>query len=365
MASMFSAGPLVSERVAATRGRSSGFDYLRFWLSIGVILFHTVVTCYGPAVQKQVNQSWLGAWLALILPMFFSLSGFLVAGSLMRSRSIGVYLGLRALRIFPALAVETLFCALVLGLAYTTLSPGDYLGHPDFRASLLNAFGWIHYTLPGVFESNPVAYVDAQLWTIPIELQCYIGLGVLALFGCHRRRWLLLALSALLMGVLELRVLFLGAEPWSGRLLALCFLSGVCAFLYRDRLRLSGVACVLALLASLVMLATPKLLYLAALPVTYVTVWLGLLNPVKSKWMASGDYSYGLFLYGFPLQQALVASLPLAREWYTNAALAIPLALLFAVLSWHGVEKHALACKHLLFRAHAAWSGRMRGATGP
>lgn len=359
---------LVSERITATGGRATGFDYLRFSLAVAVILFHTVVTGYGLEIQARVAKSNPGILLDLILPMFFALSGFLVAGSLERAKSILVFLGLRVLRIFPALAVDTLFCAVILGPIFTSLALSDYFSHADFRSYFLNIIGNIHYYLPGVFESNPMSRVNGQLWTIPVELECYVVLTLLALLGIHRYRWAMLAIFVLLLGALETRVLMGMAEPWSGRVLLLCFLCGVIALQFRDFIRLSLPVFAVAVVLSFVGLRYPALTYVGVIPITYITVYLGLLNPRKSRLLQSGDYSYGLFLYGFPIQQALVALTPAARLWYWNAAMAVPLALVFSIMSWHLVEKRVMARKHLLQTAHARCSaalGRARLALFP
>lgn len=348
-------GPLVSDRIVATGGRSTGFDYLRFLLSISVILFHTIITSYGLEAQRQATRSPLGFLLEAILPMFFALSGFLVAGSLERAKSIAVFLGLRVLRIFPALAVDTLFCALILGPLLTTFALTSYFTDGMFWSYFLNILGIIHFNLPGVFETNPVRAVNGQLWTIPLELECYIALTVLALFGFHKRRMWMLAACVGLTALLEIRVLLGMSDAWSGRLLPLCFLFGVVCFLFRDYVRLTVPMFLMALVAGYFCLRIDELSYLGAIPLTYITVYLGLFNPRKSTLLESGDYSYGLFLYGFPIQQALMAILPSAREWYWNALLAVPVALAFSVISWHLVEKRVLARKPLLFAAHAKW----------
>ena len=62
----------------------------------------------------------------------------------------------------------------------------------------------------------------------------------------------------------------------------------------------------------------------APVPMAYVAIYLGLLNPVRNKIILSGDYSYGLYLYGFPIQQAILAINPTLGEWYWNLLLAIP-----------------------------------------
>jgi peptidoglycan/LPS O-acetylase OafA/YrhL len=64
------------------------------------------------------------------------------------------------------------------------------------------------------------------------------------------------------------------------------------------------------------LLLVPNGDYLIAFPVAYMTIYLGLLNPGRQKLLLSGDYSYGIFLYGYPIQQAVAAFGPVMHEWY-------------------------------------------------
>jgi peptidoglycan/LPS O-acetylase OafA/YrhL len=344
----------ISTQLERTGGKSSGFDYMRLILAISVICFHSIVLCYGAEFQKRLVDSPFGIIVGAIVPMFFSLSGFLVAGSLERSKSIAIFLGLRGLRIFPALAVDTLFCALILGPVLTILPLSQYLTEPDFFAYFLNIPGFIHYHLPGVFDSNPNHEVNGQLWTIPSELQCYLTLTVLALVGAHRRRWVFLILMLVSTALLEARLLQSGGHAWRG--IVMCFLYGVIFHIYRDCIALNRSLFALAVLASAIFIAKPGLGYLLPISVTYVTVYLGLKNPKRFKFLEGSDYSYGLYLYGFPLQQMLVSTVPFAREWYGNLLLGLPLALAFSMISWHLLEKRALAKRHILYALDDWWS---------
>ena len=354
MLSIFSS-VTVGERIKITDGRASGFDYLRFVLAVSVIIFHSAITSYGAEQQERLNSSILGGVVNIILPMFFALSGFLVAGSLERSKSISVFLGLRLFRIVPALAVDTAFCALLLGPLMTTLPLANYANSAEFHAYFLNIIGDIHFTLPGVFQANPSKLVNGQLWTIPVELECYLVLTGLALLGFHRKKSWLFFTVIFLTTLLEGRVLGGMSAPWASRQLLLCFITGVLFFAYRDQIRLSMWAFCLAVSVSFACVEFQSLQYLAGFPVAYVTVYLGLRNPTRWNFLQSGDYSYGLFLYGFPIQQLVVALFPMVREWYWNSLICVPLALLFAMASWHLVEKRVLARKTHIFSARDQW----------
>lgn len=337
----------ISDRMALANGKNSGFDYLRLVLALSVIGFHSVVLCYGDKTQQAVNDSAWGILVGLIVPMFFALSGFLVAGSLIRVPNLAVFVGLRIFRIVPALLVDTLFCALFIGPFLATMSLGDYFTDPEFHAYFLNIVGDIHYYLPGLFTDNPMGKVNGQLWTIPFELECYVVLAALGFLGLHRFRALFLIAVVSMMAVLEVHLLIDGGTAW--RNLILCFLAGVVLYLFRDKIPMRWPYFGIAAVLSCVILAIPAAGYLLGFPVAYATVFLGLLNPKKSALLQSGDYSYGLYLYGFPLQQALVTMTPYARDWYGNLLLGVPLSFAFAFFSWHVVEKNILRQKKILY----------------
>jgi peptidoglycan/LPS O-acetylase OafA/YrhL len=322
-------------------GHPSGFDYLRIILSLLILADHSVFTCLGEDAQRELFGGFGRPIAAGLVPMFFALSGFLVAGSLVRSRSLVTFAGLRIFRIFPALAVDTLFCALILGVIFTDLPIHKYFEETEFRQYFLNIFGFIHYRLPGVFAANPSPLVNVQLWTIPFELQCYLVLAAMAAVGLHRRRALFLFASGLIT---------LGTAAYAGsnalkvvdvwHLLMPSFLIGVAAYLYRDVIEWSYRLMAVALAAMVILLdQTGPIMIAAAIPLVYVTVWLGTLRPKRDRLIRSGDYSYPLYLYSFPIQQAIIVLLPAGKIWWINLLLALPTSFLFAAFSWHLIEK--------------------------
>ncbi len=351
------ASPSIEQRLIDAGMRPSGFDYMRLALALSVIFFHSTEFSSRTPALPALHHGPFALWDLSIIPMFFALSGFLVAGSLDRARSLLDFIGLRVLRIFPALAVDTLFSAMILGLTLTTLPPGAYLSSPGFRAYFLNMVGDIHYFLPGVFGSNPHPFVNVQLWTIPYELGCYLGLIGLALAGVYRRRGLFLVVTIVL--VLLLQSVLPDADYRHG-LVVPSFLAGVAMHLYRDRVPWSPWIFLLCLLAMETTILVPHMARCLPLPLAYATVFLGTLNPKKIWPISAGDYSYGMYLYGFPMAQALIATVPAARVWYVDFVLTTLAAGGLAFLSWHVVEKKCLGLKPELFAFNARLQGFWR-----
>ncbi len=357
-------GPSFAERLAAAGNRPAGFDYLRLLLSTLVIVTHAVGVAYGVGETLRVFG---GAWrpaVALILPMFFALSGFLVAGSLERCRSLISFLGLRLIRLVPALAVETFAAAIVIGAIFTTLPLTEYFSSPLFRQYFLNILGVVQFLLPGVFLGNPWSgLVNGQLWTLPWELYCYLIIAGITALGLLRREDRAFATILIVHAVIfVIYVLIRRHQPGvtvSGPVLILCFLYGIGAYLFRKRIIWSKALFALALAATLLGLSVPGGDYLIALPCAYLTAFLGLTSPRRSWLVSSGDYSYGLFLYGFPIQQAVVATFGAGQSWWANAAISWCLAFALAFLSWHLVEKNAMKLRPRLLATEASLLARL------
>lgn len=356
----------------AADGRPSGFDYLRIILALAVYGVHVVGTTYGTQVVAGVWETGIGPVVRAIMPMFFALSGFLVAGSMLRCATIVKFMGLRVLRIYPALAVEVLLSALLIGPLMTTYPLAAYFSDPVFWRYMVNITGHISFFLPGVFADNPVPhYVNRQLWTVPWELCCYVALGALMMIGAAKRRILLplgvvacLAYFAVPM-LVRRGVVYENADVLQGQLLVVAFLIGVTLYLYRERMPSNRPWGIGSAILSYWLLSMPfnGATFLATLPIAYFTVWLGLLNPRRVSIVRHADYSYGVFLYGAIIQQMLMAFPPL-REWYWNIGIGLPLTILVAALSWHLVEKPCQNFKGRLNDLEHWWLGLWNRATG-
>lgn len=363
----------IAEQLLATNSRPSGFDYLRLGLAVSVVVFHSAPLTYGPYGHVNLWSTPLCPLLRAILPMFFALSGFLVAGSLERSKTLLTFLGLRMIRIYPALAVEVVLSAFLIGPVVTTFPLVSYFHDPRFLEYLLNTIGDVHFFLPGVFENNPGKnFVNYQLWTIPYELLCYTALTGLVLLGSRQRR-ILVPLAALGLALAHL-IFRLHNHHWhwrelivteyvSGPQLILSFLAGVSLYLYRTEIawspRMSGGM----LLASIPLLwFVPFGEYVGVFTISYVTVYLGLTNFKRFSFIKSADYSYGIYLYGFVIIQLFVDSAA-PRFWWVTALACVPLTALFAAFSWCFVEKPAQKLRKPLAAAeryYLAYKDRLR-----
>jgi len=337
----------LQSQLNAARNRPTGFDYLRLTLALSIVVWHSVTICYGPSAEAYF---WVGPprpVIASLLPSFFALSGFLVAGSLERN-NISEFLTLRVTRIFPALAVEVLVSAIAIGPLLTTVAWREYFFSNEFFLYFLNLFGDIHYFLPGLFTDNPTPnYVNAQLWTVPVELYCYAVLTAGSILGIIKIK------NGLFVGSLCI-VVMLTIGPQVGLtelpsfgpdtvFLTLSFLFGVSLYLMRSQIAYSRFLFLLSLSMYAALCMNRNFIYLSVLPLTYAIIFLGLQNPPKIMLLRGADYSYGIYLYGFPLQQTVSYLFPSHRFWYVNALSGVALALVLAYLSWTFVESTVIS----------------------
>lgn len=372
----------LGEILDRNRGFGPGFDFVRIALAFAVLAWHQPGIVTGDHSLPNASPIWIYNY--GVLPMFFALSGFLVAGSAQRLTFHSFFVN-RALRILPALAMEIFLSAFVLGLVFTSLSTKEYFTNPKFRTYFLNIVGWVHYKLPGVFETNPYPeFVNESLWTVPYEMACY----ALMVFVIATRalRWPRILLGfALFYIVASAFVQYLAVDVNShprwlrmavyvtqglggfiyGRdfylIPSFCF--GLIFFALRHKIPYShALAAVLTLGVVITgILGDGRwwkfgLLGLVAIPTfSYLAVYVGLTRIPPVPFFSGGDYSYGIYLYGYPIQQALVAMIPVVLPWQIHLVLSGVATTLFAYVSWHYVEKPILR-----FRRSFALSSRER-----
>ena len=335
-------------------GRDNNFNLIRIVAAGGVLVSHAFPIALGrgsPEPMDAVTGLSLG-WICV--GVFFAISGFLITRSFDRKPHVTEWVSARIMRLYPALVVVCLLVAFVYGPVFTTLAPADYFGQPHTYTYVPRnlSLAALQYDLPGVFTASPYpSAINGSLWTLFHEIACYamvLCLGVIGAVASRGRFALFLAIYVVgyaltgIDGVAQ----HLPGKLAGWRQLSLPFVIGMALYVWRDRVRLSWLLA--AALAALAVVLHGTALFRPAFvgAIAYTTFVLAYL-PAGSirRYNELGDYSYGLYVYAFPTQQALVATIgtmtPLA-----NIALALPISLLCAVLSWYWVEKPMLERRH-------------------
>jgi len=330
-------------------GTGPGFDALRFYLSVAIVVYHAKQVVVGREAANY-QASILFPYLLALVPIFFCLSGFLVTGSAVRTRSIGTFLTNRSLRIFPALTVEVALSALILGPWLTSVEWQDYFQSKKFFSYFGNIIGRVRMSLPGVFDANPIPdTVNASLWTLQPEFYCYLIMTALMLSTIVYRRRLatmLYVALTLALSVLNWRTgLGHPGDVFPGYVIVYYFATGIIAYHWIRSIPIHGSLFVGAAILSYYTITVPGLMFLASLPVAYCTIYIGLSKFPLIYPFNTGDYSYGIYLFNFPIQQTVVYFLPDVKEWWLLLLISLPLTILFAAVSWRWVEKPALRLK--------------------
>jgi peptidoglycan/LPS O-acetylase OafA/YrhL len=335
------------------RGREqNNLDVIRFVAASGVMVSHSFPLAIGRGAREPLEdftrgQSSLGR---VCVAVFFVLSGLLITRSYERTASPGRYLWARALRILPGLLVMLLLTILVLGPLLTSLPWARYFSSPEPYRYLVKNLTLYEpsWTLPGVFDHN--AYpgaVNGSLWTLKYEVGFY--LLVAALGAVRGLRWPVVgALWVLSAGMTVAGV----GELWPE--MFLYFGGGMALHLMGDRVRWNTP---LVLLGVAALVATARLgvgFHIAvAVGGAYLLHLLAFGSLTWGSFARRGDLSYGIYIYGFPVQQLVTAALGGQTRWWVNVAAAFPLVLLLAFASWHLVEKRALRLKGLWAKGSA------------
>lgn len=319
-------------RAALASDRAGNLDHLRLLAAAAVIVSHAWPLALGagmPEPLEMLTGHSLGGW---AVGLFFFLSGMLISQSAERRGAMSFWQA-RLLRILPGLLVAlgiTLVLARISGSSVGMAEAGRYLLKGVTLISL-------EHQLTGAFASNPYPLaVNGPLWSLPHEVLAYGLCHILVLSGLMRHRLggvVLLCGSLLLYGLATLP----DAQLLPGRLqsfapLWLAFALGMMATRIADRLPLSPVLAVG--LAASAPLGWP----FAVAALGYGALVLTLRLPNLPRW---GDWSFGLYIYGWPVAQTVIMVWPgLSPAALALASLAATLP--FAALSWHLVERPAL-----------------------
>jgi peptidoglycan/LPS O-acetylase OafA/YrhL len=345
----------------AFKGRDNNFNLIRFLAASAVLVDHSfalVPSELAAASPIDLRPFEIGRW---AVDVFFIISGFLVTRSVMTQPTLVDYGVARVLRLFPALVVVCFALAFILGPIVALVSPLAYFSDPrpwlyvPVTASLVTH----SMTLPGVFDTVPEAgIVNSPLWTLRYEAFCYL---LLALFAAAGLFWSRARAGLMLAAMLAVYAAVTFATDWREQSSAidstlrflLDFFLGGALFIFAERIRLGlGVVVGLATVA-LLAYATPAFEAAARIALAYGVIWFALVpGGAIRAFNCAGDYSYGIYIICFPIQQSLVALDP-ALTPASLFAISLPAVLALAMLSWHFIEQPALRQK--------AWLGEKLG----
>ncbi|MEJ7708833.1 MAG: hypothetical protein WKF84_03015 [Pyrinomonadaceae bacterium] len=210
-----------------------------------------------------------------------------------------------------------------------------------------------------MFANNPSQAVNGSLWTLCYEFTCYIGIVLLSVAGMLKRRELCLLIYFLTLAIwlsfsTEIsRYSIPGTEIVFSYVfsLSLYFGAGALCYLYEEKIKYSPrFAFILLILVFLSFALSFDAITLSFIVYPYILLTF-VFTPNRflgqiGKW---GDFSYGTYIYSYPIQQMIISiasvNIPVSRMILLSFIFTVP----FAALSWFVVEKPALRLKDRWF----------------
>jgi peptidoglycan/LPS O-acetylase OafA/YrhL len=320
--------------------RAGNFDLLRLIAATSVLFSHSFAIAEGteagePLVRLLGHGNIAGLYGVYL---FFIISGYLITASLLRS-SLRAYWIKRCLRIFPGLVLCTALTATVATLFVAEGHPSaeGWRAAADYVARAILLMDTGGDGLPGlVFTHNDYGTIlNGSLWSLGPEFVCYVAVAVL---GMVRLIDLRVAVFLLAAGLIT---------HWSGSLGRTGFLFGFFAagavlYLWEGRPSLNWRTGLTALAG----LALGALLGVPAIAFMVFGSWLVIALATQTRQVGNvtrfGDLSYGIYLYGWPVEQAVTFCFGSSAAWWKTFLVSLPLAGLLALISWHLVEGPAL-----------------------
>lgn len=336
--------------------QKNNFDFLRLLFASFVIITHSYALTgmsgendwLGKLTNGQTTFSYIGVM------GFFSISGFLIFQSLTRSKNVIDYYWKRVLRIYPALLVVLLLTVLLAVIPYP-YGVHHYLHNPSVKSYFLNNITLfrIQFSIDGLFQDTPVkGAINGSLWTIPYEFFFYIILSLLFLVKKGLEKYVLLTVLMFLLNL----YFYKDAKPWTFLYLdskyiielGVFFVSGsVLAAFEIQKFSHQKTLCVIALVLMILSFnyLTFSIFKFFSLPMLVILFGLSSTKYLSDIGEKIGDISYGVYIYGYPVQQTLM-------HYFKFNALQLMICSLFITfilgfLSWHLVEKRALKLKNL------------------
>ena len=348
----------MSNNSTSSPGHLATFDGLRVAFAAMVLFSHSfaLLGVADPVRAIVTGSSDPGD---LAVDGFFLISGYLITRSWVSDPSVPRFLARRALRLYPAFIVASVISVFLVG-PLGAAAMGDYFRELNLRQALVGFLVLREPHTPGVFAGTPVGSVNGSMWTISFEARCYVLAMLLGLASIFRKRAALLILTVVvgcaisyalpeagqndsqhvLFGIKALRV-----SDWMAWFAAL-FLTGSCFFVFRSRIRFTLLGFVFAICVLAASLFNAHFLRPGILLGGSYTVFAlaSMLGKSRAQRRALPDISYGMYLYGWPVQKLLNWYLPHISPWSVFFLSLI----VSAVLGWLSrtfIERPALAKK--------------------
>ena len=330
-----------------------GFDILRILAASTVVFSHSFLIAELVETNEPIKAATGTIFGVYGVMVFFILSGFLVTDSALRSRTLGLFAAKRALRLLPGFLAVNLLVVTVICPFYATGGSWAFLGDArtwselvrvlTFQDSSLTYPSSISFFPTGDDGSSLSSVANGVLWTIRIEITCYAIVGLLKLTRVLTGGVVLLVVCLSVLCALS-PSLYIGKYVSNLLYLAPCFSAGMLMRMFLHghqadrRVALASAAMLLILMLNMGDWSHYAGIFFP-LFCAYPLLWIGQQNTAPLRQVGRfGDPSYGMYLWGWPIQMVLRSLV--GPEWsgWAFAALALPIVIVAGYLSWFAVE---------------------------
>ncbi|MFV8909838.1 acyltransferase [Enterobacter hormaechei] len=325
---------------------NNNLDLVRILLAISVIYGHGYFMVDNHGSRELLNQLFPFTYSgSLAVKVFFFISGMLVTNSLLKGSTATSFVISRFFRIMPAFVATIFITAFILGPILSTYDFGTYFSDPllfDYIKS--NPLTGVSYKLPGVFESNHLSVaVNGSLWTIPYEVRAYIGLLALyMIIGINQKNIAtIISILIICIPILDLnKYTFINFKGNDFKLVISCFSLGAIYAINQNKipvnLHIPAGLFIMHYFINDAMLSQTLFFFSACT----LCLWFSSLKHVK-RIKVSHDISYGVYLWGFVVQQILASYL---HDYgvVVNQALSIIITIAVGYISFIYIEKPSM-----------------------
>lgn len=335
------------------REKGNNLNLIRLLAAFAVIYGHaSAITGRGPndIFLELVGYKFIGG---VAVDVFFVISGYLITQSAMSNNGLVYYSVSRVLRIYPALIVCIFLSVFVLGVVFTS-DPEYVQSAQTWNYLWANSSAYsTEYFLPGVFVDLHSKAVNGSLWSLAVEVRLYLIILILAVLGVFKSRALFNS-----MFFFSIVIGYLRPEFWKFLFayenhihVAMMFVIGSFFYINRSNIYINAGILLFLMFFAASQHGTPSFGVAYAILLPYLVFYVAF-APGAQWFNQFGDYSYGVYLYGWISQQLVIMLVPESSNLFLTLLSSL-LAFFLAVCSWHFIEKPAINWRKYFKRSNS------------
>lgn len=336
-------------------GSDNGFNLVRLIAALLVVMYH----CFSLNPAHPSTPDPLTRILAPItnigtiaVGVFFMISGMFICRSWMQDPNPPRFFLRRIARIVPALFVCVTLTTTVAVIFFSdsgwsgmfSSGPWHYIMGNTVLHGLRTSIPPAELKIPGVLDGQDL---NGPLWTLLWEARMYVMLALLGAAAALPTRIWFMTTSIFLLIASGLWPRVMAGYIWSLEMWPQ-FLVGILLSTIAQHVRIGARQLICALILSalgwsqwMANIGAGLTFFGASLICATAALWMGSARFKAQAFFQKNDYSYGVYIYHWPVVLMLKAAIPSLNEFtmlFATLVIVMPL----AMLSWHWIESPVL-----------------------